>query len=176
MTESDWLTCTDPQWMLYVIQGPSPEHGGFPTRKISDRKLRLFKEALATQPSDRGRAALLRDIAGNPWRQNWYGEGWWLTPIIALARAAYDERPGRVCGECAGSGLNVHVASSADRCPDCHGTGKIEDGSLDPQRLAVLSDAIEEAGCDNEEILRHLRSSGPHVRGCWCLDCILGKS
>jgi hypothetical protein len=49
-------------------------------------------------------------------------------------------------------------------------------GELDRSRLAVLSDALEEAGCDNATILDHLRGPGPHVRGCWALDLILGKS
>jgi hypothetical protein len=51
----------------------------------------------------------------------------------------------------------------------------IPSGELDIERLAVLSDALEEAGCDNEDILNHLRSPGPHVRGCWALDLVLGK-
>jgi hypothetical protein len=49
-------------------------------------------------------------------------------------------------------------------------------GHLDNARLAVLSDALEEAGCADEAILSHLRSPGPHVRGCWALDLVLGKS
>jgi hypothetical protein len=49
-------------------------------------------------------------------------------------------------------------------------------GHLDNARLAVLSDALEETGCTDTAILEHLRSSGPHVRGCWALDLILGKS
>jgi hypothetical protein len=48
-------------------------------------------------------------------------------------------------------------------------------GQLHPARIAVLSDALEEAGCDNEDILAHLRSPGPHVRGCWAVDLVLGK-
>jgi hypothetical protein len=48
-------------------------------------------------------------------------------------------------------------------------------GELDPARLAVLSDALEEAGCDDADILNHLRAAGPHVRGCWALDLLLGK-
>ena len=48
-------------------------------------------------------------------------------------------------------------------------------GELDTARLAVLSDALEEAGCDNDDILNHLRGPGPHVRGCWALHLILGK-
>jgi hypothetical protein len=48
-------------------------------------------------------------------------------------------------------------------------------GTLDPARLAVLADALEDAGCHNAEILGHLRGEGPHLRGCWALDLILGK-
>lgn len=46
---------------------------------------------------------------------------------------------------------------------------------LDPARLAVLSDALEEAGCTDADILSHLRSPGPHARGCWALDLVLGN-
>ena len=42
--------------------------------------------------------------------------------------------------------------------------------------LPVLGDALEEAGCTDEALLAHLRSAGPHARGCWALDLILGKS
>jgi hypothetical protein len=48
-------------------------------------------------------------------------------------------------------------------------------GHLDPARLAVLADALEEAGCDNTEMLAHLRSPGPHVRGCYVIDAIMSK-
>jgi hypothetical protein len=49
-------------------------------------------------------------------------------------------------------------------------------GELDTARLAVLADALEEAGCDNADMLTHCRQPGPHVRGCWVVDLILGKS
>jgi hypothetical protein len=39
-------------------------------------------------------------------------------------------------------------------------------------RMAILADALEEAGCTNQEILTHLREPGPHVRGCWALDAL----
>ncbi len=42
-------------------------------------------------------------------------------------------------------------------------------------RLPVLADALEEAGCDDNNILNHCRQSGEHVRGCWVVDLILGK-
>ncbi len=42
-------------------------------------------------------------------------------------------------------------------------------------RLPVLADALEDAGCDAADLLAHLRGTGPHVRGCWALDLVLGK-
>lgn len=41
-------------------------------------------------------------------------------------------------------------------------------------RLPILADALEEAGCDNAELLNHCRGSGPHVLGCWALDLVRG--
>jgi hypothetical protein len=52
----------------------------------------------------------------------------------------------------------------------------LPEGHLGTARLAILSDALEEAGCTELAILSHLRSAGPHVRGCWALDLILGKA
>jgi hypothetical protein len=42
-------------------------------------------------------------------------------------------------------------------------------------RLPILADALEDAGCDDAELLTHCRSEGPHVRGCWAVGLILGK-
>ena len=40
--------------------------------------------------------------------------------------------------------------------------------------LPMLADALEDAGCADQELLKHLRGPGPHVRGCWALDLLLG--
>lgn len=48
-------------------------------------------------------------------------------------------------------------------------------GLLEVNRLYLLADAIEEAGCPDPELLGHLRGPGPHVKGCWVLDLLLGK-
>jgi hypothetical protein len=42
-------------------------------------------------------------------------------------------------------------------------------------RLPILGDALEEAGCDHPDILNHCRGPGLHVRGCWVVDLVLGK-
>ena len=88
------------------------------------------------------RAALLRDILGNPWRPVTVDRCWLTPTVLSLAQDAYDQR---------------------DEASD----------HLDPVRLAILADALEEVGCTETDILAHLRSPGPHVRGCWVIDLIL---
>src|SRR5262245_32599355 len=48
-------------------------------------------------------------------------------------------------------------------------------GLLDPEALLVLADALEEAGCDNPELLDHLRQARPHVAGCCAVDLLAGR-
>lgn len=43
-------------------------------------------------------------------------------------------------------------------------------------RLPELADALEKTGCCDADILEHLRGPGPHVKGCWALDLVLGKT
>jgi hypothetical protein len=43
------------------------------------------------------------------------------------------------------------------------------------QDLPLLADALEEAGCTEKQILSHCRGPGPHARGCWVVDLVLGK-
>jgi hypothetical protein len=94
---------------------------------------------------------LLRDIFGPlPFRTPRFGPGWRTPLVLSLAQTAYEER----------------VAPAPSR------PGWLV---LEPVRLLVLADALEEAGADEPEILEHLRGPGEHVRGCWCLDLILSK-
>jgi hypothetical protein len=105
----------------------------------------------AARSRDAERAAqsrLLRDIFGNPFR---------TLPAIAPAWLAWND----------GTVVNLARAVYAER--------SLPEGTLEGDRLAILADALEEAGCADEEILRHLRSPGPHVRGCFVLDAVLSN-
>jgi hypothetical protein len=96
-----------------------------------------------------GQAALLQDIFWNPFR---------AVPPLPTSLLTWTE------------GLVPRLAQSAydDRL--------LLSGHLDPARLAVLCDALLDAGCPvDHELLLHLRGPGPHSRGCAAVDCLLGK-
>jgi hypothetical protein len=43
------------------------------------------------------------------------------------------------------------------------------------ERMPILADALMDAGCEYEQVIGHCRGEGPHVRGCWVVDMLLGK-
>ncbi len=80
-----------------------------------------------------------------------------------------------------GNPFRPAALSPASRTPQvvglaraAHDQRELPAGTLDPTRLAVLADALEDAGCDDAGLLGHLRGPGQHVRGCWVLDLLLG--
>jgi hypothetical protein len=99
----------------------------------------------------RGHAAahLLSDVFGNPFRP---------APSVDAAWLAWQD----------GTVAQLARAAYEDR--------RLPEGQLDPARLALLADALEDADCTDAELLGHLRGPGPHVRGCWALDLVLSKS
>jgi len=216
MTQTEWLSSSDPESLLRWLTGTpgsSPEGATgalAPARRPSGRKLRLFACAVsrlvggrpdepigATEawadggdPKPKGawvildgdcaetaasigygsmfgpvvdrqaqKATILRDIVGDPWG-----------PVSLCGNRDHGgviSRPGCACRRL----LTPEVLSLATAAYGQRG----EDGTLDNARLAVLSDALEEAGCDHAGLLSHLRSPGPHYRGMWSLDLVLGK-
>ncbi|WP_232069539.1 hypothetical protein [Gemmata massiliana] len=47
--------------------------------------------------------------------------------------------------------------------------------SRDFGAMPILADALQDAGCDSADVLDHCRGPGPHVRGCWVVDLVLGR-
>ena len=48
--------------------------------------------------------------------------------------------------------------------------------SCDFSTMPILADALQDAGCGNEDILTHCLGPGPHVRACWVVDLVLAKA
>ena len=90
-------------------------------------------------------AALLRDIFGPLPFQRVGIDPGWLTPTVVALAEAAREER------------------------------QLPEGTLDQAHLAVLADALEEAECSNADLLGHLRSPGPHVRGCFVVDLLLNR-
>jgi hypothetical protein len=42
--------------------------------------------------------------------------------------------------------------------------------------LPALGDDLARAGCRDAAVLEHCRGPGPHARGCWVVDLLLGKT
>ena len=78
-----------------------------------------------------------------------------------------------------GRDLKISILSDVDKFDAAFFGIKSEDADcMDPQERLFLEaawHALEDAGCSDERILAHLRDPGPHVRGCWALDLLLGK-
>ncbi len=255
MIESEWLASSDPQAMLeHLMRNCTPGYRG-----VRDRKLKLFCCACCRASEDPGdrplpswvrewededdgdphgvdlaRAAeswcdpeyhdsrskllmsnVLREIVGNPflpvklpYTSYWavvtgaasvIGCPWLTADVLSLARAAYEER---TLPRSELDPLRLAILADAleeagcagERCKECHGSGTYTVQA----RNAALSAAngygaattySEWRGCRHcggdhdtkgtghvpHPLLAHLRSPGPHVRGCWALDLILGK-
>jgi rubredoxin len=228
MTEAEWIASNDPAAMLRYIESGRKDEGmgaNYPLTpcpvRVSDRKLQLFTEACradAFSPSAAQAAAVLRDIIGNPFR-----------PVVCPE--CDPEAPGlskywrpHPCNGCNGYGIPLSWLT-----PTVQGVARRAYDEHDFAALPILADALEDAGCDNEDILSHCRGEecetcdgegvrwhcktcrgiyrvsqgepvcpmceynrpvearlcpdckgekwlrGPHVRGCWAVDLLLGK-
>jgi hypothetical protein len=65
--------------------------------------------------------------------------------------------------------------SSAWRTDTAIALARQMDESHNFSAMPILADALQDAGCEDEHILGHCRVPGPHVRGCWVVDLVLGK-
>jgi hypothetical protein len=108
-------------------------------------------------------AGLLREIVGLPFRGKSRIKSEWLAwndaTVPRIARAIYED-----------SGFD-NPPIMLDTSPD----EAVRAQAALCTRLAQLGDALEDAGCTDTELLGHLRGPGPHVRGCWAVDLVMGK-
>jgi hypothetical protein len=102
-----------------------------------------------TSPEQFEQCRLVRDIFGNPFRAP--------PPPPPSVRTWND-----------GTVLRLATATYEDRV--------LPAGTFRADRVAVLADALEEAGCRDADLLGHLRGPVPHVRGCFAVDLLLGRS
>jgi hypothetical protein len=203
MTEAEWLACEYPRLMLeFLGDGSSPRKlrlfAAAACRSLWDqlpgensRKAVLVAEQFAdglVSKRDLTRAGSgARHSPGIPSRaarncayaDDWIAALWTSDVVVAggrsaselavLVRDVFANPFGPVALD-----LACVTSTVASLAQSAYGDRILPSGELDPVRLSILADALEDAGCDGAT-LSHLRSAGPHVRGCWALDLILGK-
>jgi hypothetical protein len=124
-----------------------------------------------------GEFEALERLAECMWPSEWPYKDWWVsqTPTWLVERKAQACLVRDVFGN-----LFRDVAVDPAWLGWKDGTViKLAQGIYDDRafdRLPVLADALEEAGCDNAYILAHCRQPGEHVRGCWAVDLLLGQA
>ncbi len=102
-----------------------------------------------------------------------------LIPRVAQATAAHgpeDRAQASLVRDIFGNPFRPVAFSPAWRTNTAVSLARKIYDSRDFSRMPILGDALEDAGCDNTDILDHCRSLGLHVRGCWPLDLVLGQS
>jgi len=156
------LLATDPLEECYhaaaslanAVAYASARHGCESTRlaatavadTVADARIDLVAYKTARAEELAAQAVLLRDIFGNPFQPPLIADPSWLTTSVVALAQAAYEHR------------------------------QLPGGELDPARLAVLCDALLDAGCPAEhELLLHLRGPGVHVRGCHAVNIILDR-
>jgi hypothetical protein len=192
MTEKQWLKSDDPAAMLAFLGD-----------RASKRKCRLMVcELMRRDPSVVSIDDARRSIElGERWADGAAGDeevaefnratlkpptgAEWMTlardPAGSLRLAI---RPGRrdrvqqgefLLRECFGNPFRPVSIAPAWRTSDVMllAGGIYDEKAFD--RMPILADALQDAGCNSDEMLNHCRAPGEHVRGCWVLDAVLGK-
>jgi hypothetical protein len=188
MTEAEWLACDAPQAMLTFLR-----------KRANDRKMRLFGAACWRCRArdfasfDELRKATLRaeQMVDGEYKQK-KADGKWFV----FSKNAFDmaQRTSEITAGLGGKG-KVPATEQIALLRDLFGNpfrpvaldsawltsdvlalarGIYEEKAFD--RMPILADALQDAGCDNDTVLSHCRTEQMHVRGCWVLDLVLGKA
>lgn len=204
MTEEDWLTCADPHPMLELLRGKASDRklrlfAVACSRRIWSVIDHLGRAAVEAAENfadghlgpDELRAARLA-CQGAGGHASWYAAA--TNPEIAARNAARSAQAGVASNHILGTEAGELLAQ-ANLVREIIGPQPFRQITVDPrwqtpavvqlaqtiydnrafERIPELADALYEAGCDNDGILAHCRGPGPHVRGCWVLDLVLGK-
>lgn len=188
-TEAEWLSCAVPRHMLRFLH-----------HRASDRKLRLWacasvirqfghdrrldaavalaeRWADGQRPADPGRFHDYYVCSESAWDAAYEGavrglEKWSTSEKKRQATRFQVETLRDVFG-------NPFRTVNADPSWLTSNVVQLARGAYDEKafdRMPILADALQDAGCDNDEVLLHCRQANwEHVRGCWVIDLLLGR-
>jgi hypothetical protein len=204
MTEEDWLKCTDPMPMLEFLQTSESvserklrlfavacsrrvwglmDALGHAAVEVAER----FADGFASPEEMRAARLACQGATG---QSAWYAAA--TNPAIAARNAARSAQAG--VKALIGSETE-ELFAQAELVGDIFGPMPFQSLSCDPSwltpgvvksgqsiyddrafdRLVILADTLDQAGCTAQSILTHCRQPVKHVRGCWVVDLLLGK-
>jgi hypothetical protein len=196
MTEAEWLACDEPEALL---------RGALGTLRTRNRVLRLFVANFWMWQADRLDASPdregMRTRAGQmeAWAEtgrlprglrakDYPPDGIFFNKIAArsaegTAAAASWRVPGpdvsaRLVGllrDIFGNPFRPATFSPSWRTDTAVTIARQMYAARDFSAMPILADALQDAGCDSDDVLDHCRGEGPHVRGCWVCDLVLGR-
>ena len=184
MTEAEWLACDDPQPMLRFLGLPRSDSVG--TRR-AQRKFYLFVAACIRRvahhlPTDLRKLSEVADTVCDyppPPTDAATAVGWAVRlASYAPDRGAEPAVQARLLRDLFGDPFRPVPVDPGWAAWNSATIPKLAQAIYEERRFAdlpILADALEDAGCTNQDILSHCRGPGPHVRGCWAVDLVLGK-
>jgi len=203
MTEAEWNACTDPQPMLEFLRGKVGDRKlrlfacaccrfipGF-LESPPDRRALEWTEKDVDEPLDETLFVMWtkwdirwdrRDAWGAVWRaiESYLTEVDILEEKLATEELAEAYKPAQanmtgLVRELFGNPLRPVTIDRFWLTPTVASLAQAiyTDHAFD--RMPILADALEDAGCTNADILSHCRGPGSHVLGCWVVDLLLGK-
>jgi hypothetical protein len=184
MTEAEWLACEDPFFLLDFLAGKSERK----FRQFAVAVCRFWIDSRQVEDPDSAGPQLAELTINHDSMDRYELEGCGRDDELwARECACYD------AGGTPDGGPDIPVKCALVR--DIFGN-PFRPVTLDPSwrtatvtslgqaiydqhafdRMPILADALEDAGCTNQDILAHCRHPGEHCRGCWAVDVILGRS
>lgn len=202
MTEQEWLECADPGPMLEFLRGKTSDRKlrlfacagpSLLSRRLGDieRIIINIGECYADNKATHDQLKHGRYLA----RHKAKFRGLWLTvvenisgallPVFTHEYYLWFKRVERYCPiicDIFGNPFQRTTINLAWLTPTVNALAQsvyekrsLPSGILDNARLNILADSLKDAGCNDSDILTHLRQSGDHYRGCWAVDLLLGK-
>jgi hypothetical protein len=197
MTEAEWLACEDPEPLLEFLRSSASERKlrllGCARCDLSNpdptntAEAVRFADGLATLDELRAAWGVTDSM---PWSWPERGYEWVRTALPARPNpahreldpdgfdrlVAFRENVLRALRDIFGNPFRPVAFAPAWRTDTAVTLARMMYESRDFSAMPILADALQDAGCDNDDVLNHCQGDGPHVRGCWVVDLILGKA
>jgi hypothetical protein len=180
MTEAEWLVCGDPVEMVVALRfgnGHSRKMAKFTCAACRhvwhDLDETSRQRVLALEVDEETTSEVAKDV--DAFERNLQREEVLVLCLRALQRYVSQPQVSEFIRDIFGNPFRPVTFDPNWRTSTAAALAAQMYDSRDFSAMPILADALQDAGCENAGILDHCRGPGPHVRGCWVVDMVLGK-